>query len=482
MTTTAYPEILDFSVEAPAPPRTKAPFTVKLTFAITAAGVAAAGLLQLGLAWDGASIFVRTLNNRAPYFVHGRNFTEILRWPVLVVQGLTSNMSVLSATFGLSHAVPPLLALYVSWLVVRRIAPGLFVWAAIGILLVTLPGQAFMVSEAVIVAQFAWPLLLMTVTGLEKPWFVYLGPVITYGMWFLHPAAAFLFLTVAAVAVVTGRMRPHARVGMYVWAGSLAAAGVSRWLIRSTFEKEQASLALLREHYRGAVAGPPQRALILLAIVAVALILARSSTPMGRSLRAAGPACALLLIAVGAVLLPWGGSATKWSRALQYRTWVIPLTLPFLVFAAVDGLWGPSLTPGRRRLLEQRFGSDRRYVCVGAAAIFALTLATQGIVWQGLMRDVRGSLAAGGPCLTVKKDLRSPDRTALDHWAVSSLALAAQDRTPSKLLLATEADCAAFYEGETPAVVGAGRSLRESGWFELPLPPAPAEADTGSTP
>jgi len=441
---------------------------VGTVFLLALPGWAVASALQLPLAWDGASKLLRTLHDRSPYIPHDRHAGMILKWPVLLAQAVTDDALVLRLVYSATYAAVPLLALALSWLVVRREAPWLFVWPSLGILVATLPGQAFTDNEALVATHLAWPLLLSLLLGLRAPWQRYLAPVLVVTLFFLHPTSAAAFLAGAGLCAAGVALRRLPMARMLTWSGLLIVLAVVRFSLRDDFETRQSSLEVLLASYRGSVEGPPARALLVALAIGVLLALARpgEGRPAGRrrGLRLApGRAVAVLLVLPALWLLPWAASPSLWGKALQYRAWCLLVTLPFVGLAALDCWRRPDAAA-----LPADGEDARRLVAAGSAALFSLVLVSQAIAWWGLVGELEDDLArADGGCLALDQTAAS-SRTATRHWATSSLAVVLQGRRPDTLVLADADECAEAERGGTPPVVGSGRPLRDEGWVILP--------------
>lgn len=414
-------------------------------------GVIAMTWSGLPLAWDGASKLLRTLNDRQAYIPHGRESGTILKWPVLLAQAMTNGAAAPRLVYCAVYASVPLLALALSWAIVRRDAPQLMVWPSLGILLVTLPGQAFSDNEALVATQLAWPLLLAVLVGFRSSSSRYIAPVLVVFLLFLHP--------LAVLGVVLRRL--PARI-MLPSAAVLAGLGVMRALWRDKFERHQSNLGVLWGSYHGSVAGAPAQALVVVFILSVLLIVGGRQTRV-RWL-STGPHLALLLLLPVFWLLPWAANPRSWDNALQFRAWCLVLTLPFVAMAAVD-CWAP------RRQIDGAVRGDtleaRRLVALAAAVVFSVVLVSQSVAWSSLVGDLQGQLRRTPSCLALDS-LTKTRRTALRHWGTSSLAIVLQGRKPTKVVLSNQTECAAYLRGAIPPVVGHGQRLHKDGWIELP--------------
>src|SRR2546423_15486135 len=129
---------------------------MRIYFLLVSIALCIAAMCGAALSWDGSYYLYKPLDTQSPFVLHSRPINVALQWPVLVASHITSDIRVLNAVFGLMHASVPLIALAASWWIVRNRAPGLFVWAALGICLGTLPGVFQLTSDAIDVVQLFW--------------------------------------------------------------------------------------------------------------------------------------------------------------------------------------------------------------------------------------------------------------------------------------------------------------------------------------
>jgi hypothetical protein len=418
------------------------------------------------LAYDGAAILLRTVHHRSPFVTHDRVITALVKWPTAAAVWLTDSMGIARVTFSLSYALLPVIAAVLAWLVVRRHAPHLGVWAAIGIFVVTMPGLVFAVSEAETVVQFTWPLLLLTLIGLRTraQWagaILLAAAIVT-----MHPFAVALLAMVAGVAwigALTGRV---ARRPMLLWGAALMTAALVRWSAFDPYERAQSNTDTLRTSFRTAVSGAPLVALVLaLAAGAAIVVFRRIDAP-----RAVAAVCIAGPLAGTVVALGWWAAGTeRWQDASAYRGWVLAASLPFFVLAIADARL-PARSWAR---VAPRVMPALGAAGVMAACAFALTSTLQGIGWHRLTNNLEQNLSRASKVCTTRAEVIPSPPAALHHWATASLAIVVQGRDPRHILLADRAACTAFERGAVPAVVGHGRVIEGEGWVRLPSPDGP---------
>ena len=134
-----------------------------------AASLALAAVCDAALYADGSFVFFNLIDLNYPFAPEGRLINEILHGPVVLMAAWTDALLPPRLVFNLVYCCLPFCALALAWWVVRRRDPSLFLWAALGIGIGTLPGQMLFVSEQTLVAQFFWPLWLYLIMHIPPP-------------------------------------------------------------------------------------------------------------------------------------------------------------------------------------------------------------------------------------------------------------------------------------------------------------------------
>jgi hypothetical protein len=411
-------------------------------FGLIAVGLAFAVCCGAALSWDGSLYLLQVLDAQAPFVANGRLITWLLHWPVVVASWFTDDLSRLQLFFGLMYAAIPLLALATSWWVVRGRAPQLFVWAALGIGLGTLPGQFFFVAEATLTVQLMWPVLLAILVGMRREHLPLIA-LCSGASFFSHPSAIGVFATLAGLASVVAWRRGEERHTLLRWAAlfaGLAALAAGRfWLFRTRYESDQVSLAILRENFGAAVFGLPLLALcgawIAGALIALTPIVARSGSPRG--LRAVRVAEIVALLVAGGALLLWASNPQAsdaqrgWGGEAGFRTWVLVCSLPFVLLAALDSLASAPLAAR----MDRAEWSRRVRVSQLSALIFTLVLSVQGTAWLGMTQRLRETITDSPTACISMQTTGGLRQTPLNHWSITSHSLLMQGRQPRKAVM-----------------------------------------------
>lgn len=196
---------------------------MRLFFGLIAAALLFASLSGASQSYDGSVLLYRTLEDRTAFVPNQNLIHAPLELLPLLLSSLTTNVNVIRRFLGIIYASIPLIVLALAWWVIREAAPGLFVWAALGILLAILPGQFSLTNEALLVFQLSWPIYLTILSGIRRvhaPMLIILSTLILIG----HPSAILLLVIATGLVLLSQVTHPrssdvHWRWG--VWFGAL---------------------------------------------------------------------------------------------------------------------------------------------------------------------------------------------------------------------------------------------------------------------
>jgi len=437
-------------------------------FAIIAlAGAVAAGL-GLALAWDGAWLAFNALDHGRPYILFHRWIGLPIQLPLEIARRLTSDIGLLSFVYGLAYFAVPVVCLAAAWLLVHRREPRLFVWATLGIGLISLPGQAFVVSEALMAVQLTWPLFLAILAGSLSDHRFIVG-ALGIALVLTAPTAIPLLLGLAAATAIVQRLDRTASSRDRWWIAvflGLAAAATVRSVVSNDIGAHavETSMDVLVLRLQLAVLGRPL-ASILLVYLAGALLVAgsearRRGRPGGRQLDLGAVICA---VGAGAILVSWSLDPHAWSNAINYRTWLPFLSVPVLGLAFLDARL---LQAGRDRPYAANSpegGPARQWLAISQAVATFLVLATIGLSWHGLSGRLDAAAAAQPSGCVARTSLGWISKTALDHWSLTAEALLLSGRRPTHVV---EPSCAVDF---SKGVRVTPWSLRRysGGWFDM---------------
>jgi hypothetical protein len=434
---------------------------MKTYFGLVIAALGVAVLSGGALLWDGSYYLYATLDTQTPFLPNHRYIAVVLETPVLEAYHFTHNMYVLKLVFGLTYAMIPLLSLAVSWLIVRRTAPALFVWAALGFGFGTLMLQLFFVAEATISVQLMWPVILAVITR-PRWWTRVAVGLLSLIAFFTHPFALALFAVAAGLAVVVGIRYRAERLEKWLWAFGfviLGAVGVHRFAsLQTNYETDQISLQILQLHYQQALQGLPILAFGAVGL-AIALLFAapylQGRQKLWQQRWAQADLTMLLytaelasLLAAGALFATWAVVPRLWAGALDYRTWVLFFSLPFMGMAGLESLLSRSehgQGPGTQ--LNHR---TRTVQVVGL--VFATVIVLQSLSWHNVTNQLREAMAESlQPCIPIKA-LTNVPHTALAYWSLTPYSLLLQSTMPDKFVLNGDCEKTDFKKGLPIAV------------------------------
>ncbi len=438
---------------------------MRLYFGLTTLALALAAALKAPMAWDGSYQLFKILDTQAPFFVEHRFGVLPLQGLVLVASAVTDDVGLLQIVFGLAYVAVPLLALALSWWIVRGRAPSLFVFPALGIGLGTLPGQFFFASEALMAVQLFWPIILALLVGLDTPrgaWPV----LLLLGAFVLtaHPVGAALLALGAALALLVAWQGPVARLPFVGLARLLALLALLRFvMIRSPYEIGALQGGTLRYLGHVSVSGRVLAALACAwAAGALLCLLAWNDTGLERARTALRALVVATLAASGVLLESWAIDPALWRNALGFRSFALLAGLPFIAMAA-----GESVLRWRHGEMWVRPNPADRVLAIRiVAAAFLMVLATQGMVWHRLTGTLKTALETSPARCLPTSALPRLGRTPLDHWSTPSYAILLQGRSPRTLVLADDG-CAELRDGGAIPVAPWDRRARNTGWFDL---------------
>ena len=428
-------------------------------------------LCDAPMIWDGSYQFAFSLIKQRPYFYLTRFHSYVLWLPMVWLSHFTDNLTLLKFAYGLPFTLAPAFSVLASWWVVKERAPYLILWAIFGAAIGPLPGQIFIINDSIFQQHVFWPVFMAMLVHLDA-WRLALLLVLT-PFQFSHQIGTVLLTGAAGAALLTAyrdrENRTEALAKGIVFA-ALAAVAVWKALhFPDSWAEQEMTPQRIRESWQYGVEGPPLRGMILMWL-AGACALAFSTTRGTRfeKFRVGLKWAAILCVSVPAVMwVVWAADAHKWTDAANYRRWVVPLTLPFYLFAFVDR-WRSVRAPSP---IAFAVTGLTRTMGMGAAVIFTAVLSVQSLVFKHLadrmLRDVEASPTALVPWDTIawSKD------TAVSHWGSTSYVFVREGRLPRKLLLdknPAEAEKQVGMMFDVPPRIPLA-------WF-TPVPPTPGPA------
>jgi len=429
-------------------------FLALITLALLIAAVAGDPL-----SWDGGSYLFTILDQQRWYIPAHRLINAPLEAPELIAMQFTDNLAVLRLIFCLSWVAPPAVGIYFAWLVCRAQRPALFIWPALSLGLVSLPGMPNFISEAKMTAVLSWPLLLAALLPVRRKLLPVLA-ALAITLRFAHPTAACFLGLSAVVAAITGaRSAGEERLvkfGLAVWMGLLC---VSRLLAPlRPWERQTLAWSSLHWSFLQLIEGWPLAMLACAFLAGLCCLMRRTPPPYANPTAVTRAPIDYLLIAAvsiaGLCLIPWSLDPHLWWKALNYRFWLGGLVL-ILMSACVLDAWLPA-DPGFQWRVRQP-----ALPVIGAAFLVVVTL--QSAVWIGLTRRLLSELGAAPNRCVQRGSIRWIRHTALDHWATDAYAIVLQGQAPRALIL-TGDGCELLAATHTLHILN---DSRQAGWFDL---------------
>jgi hypothetical protein len=414
-------------------------------FGVVGVSLAVMGWVGGALTWDGAQYLLKIVDQQSLFQPFERFGSAPFEFPVLWASSHTSSVVTLRHVFGLSYAVAPFGALIASWLVIRGRAPGLMIWPALGIGLVALPGLLFPVSEAVILAEWAWPLYLVTLLGLHgRTWAAGVGFAVF--LFYLHPDSVLVFGVVALIALVRARDDAVQRRRLIAWAVAMLATAVVRYVVLHqdfVWSGHGFNLSRVANDLFAAEFGLPIASYVLVVAAGfVTLALRHSKLAPERPWWKWVPVSFVSL--AGISLVVYASTFALWKSALNVHDIVIFLELPLVLFAVVD-LLAP--TPGLK-LHRRPDIIDRGPILMVSGVTMAVALVLWSLSWSTEMKAVSHEVSTFTTYCVSPEALSAALATShhsIKDWAEQQLVIDLQTRTPAHLELSAT-QCQSFHD------------------------------------
>lgn len=428
---------------------------VGIFFGLVALTIVIATFANAPLAYDGAFFFFEVLETHRFVDYHHRLINDPLQVPVLAAAHLTDNLAVLRPFYCAGYAVIPILGLALAWLVCRSRRPSLFLWPALSICLIALPGQFSFHSEAIIMVTLLWPALLAAVLGCS-PAVLGLVALAALGAAYSHPFAVMVLAFIVLVAMVSAKVQPRSpalSLGLAGWLGILL-------IIRAVapldpYEGHAAGVQTITMSLHDSVLGWPLVAVGLAAVAGLsALFPARSHSRTYVMI----PLCL-----AGVALGVWASNPRTWANCNDYRYWVTPFSILMMSGAAIEELW-------LRSSPEPQLQEIRRYALPLIGAIYLVIISIQCLEWGILSRRLVNELVSSDSGCVTRVALKGIRATAMDYWPLGFYAIELQGRSPAMLLLPHRFACALLVlNGDAIIADSAVKFVRPrgQGWFDF---------------
>jgi hypothetical protein len=414
------------------------------------------------LTWDGAGYVFNTIQRGHPAIPNERYSDYPLLAVVSLFSFLINDARSLACIYGLVLAILPLGSLFLSFhFLSSPELKALRLWPVFGILLSVLPGQGFLVAEAVPVAQVSWAVWAIVAADISSSSLVWLG-VLNLFLFFLHPSAALVYgvtggLFLGKAWVATGQR------GTNGWLGAifLGLAAIRLWYALATANSYERGEESFSENYLAFRDALPSL-LMLPVVYLLGLIVLTGVTrriPQKFIVWFGGLTLALLLI----YGVAWAADPKLWISAFTFRRFVLVGTLPLVVMGGLHWRYvhasGPNEPSGRSAL---------GWIMVGSAAVFLIVFATQSFSWRQELTHFEADLSRCDKPVATVSDLPWIDGTPLHHWASTQLSCVVQGK---KVKTVFALDPAGARENKILLFPGTWFGMR-SRWFVFASPEA----------
>ena len=388
--------------------------------------------------WDGSYQFCFSLIRQQPYFYLTRFHSYILWGPMVGLSHVTQNLTILKWAYGLPFTLAPAFSVLASWWVVRKRAPWLIVWAIFGAAAAPLPGQIFIINDSIFQQHMFWPVFLGLLVHLEWPQVGVL--VLLTAFQFSHQIGLVLLGGGAGAAALVAMRDRQNRNELLIKAAlfaTLAVFALGKILLKpDSYAQREFTWARAHEAWRWGVEGYPLRGIEFMWAAGVCVLLYGTlhGTRWVSHRRVLRFGAAFGVFAALVTWTIWAHKSTLWSTAVNYRRWVVPLTVPFYLMAFVDQ-WM------RLRQPAPGFGWVRVRLPIGLAVtgVFAIVLSVQSIVWVRLTHHLVRSVETYPRALVPWDDVAQWAKdTPLYHWGTTSYVFVLEGRQPRKLVLDPE--------------------------------------------
>lgn len=399
-----------------APRRAPDGWTAALCIVVVTIAYATAACCRFGWTWDGSFLFFRIVEDHVLPIPHGRWTNAVPMQALVWTTSLTDDVDMLGIAYGLYYAAFGVAAFACGMLVLRDDMTRMRIWVVLGVLFVPLPGIMCPTMEVTPCLQLVWPLLAWIWAGHPRRWLLPMV-VLSLALFGLHPVAAPLLVTIAAVAWWHRRRVPGSAT--VAWGYSLLAAARVAWTAwaldgyeRAQFDGQRIVEELLAVLFLAPVA-----------IVCVLVVWAALAVAHGRELDrdAAYPYVWAAVLLAGV----WFFHDSRWwSGSFNYRKFGI---VPAVVVIAMAAL-------GARRLAAAP--TRDALALVVPCLVFASLLTLAGWSWNRELTALRTSGDASGSRIIEPAAVTNLVQTPLYHWSGTVTSILVQGHRPRWVLRA----------------------------------------------
>jgi hypothetical protein len=133
----------------------------------------------------------------------------------------------------------------------------------------------------------------------------------------------------------------------------------------------------------------------------------------------------------GALWVLWASLPWIWAGAINYRRWVVPLALPFYLFALLDALRVAGRGYAAATASE---AMERGRLLAWLGGVFALVITIQSGTWAFFVHELQTEARATERPVVTKAELKSMHWWQLDHWGTTTTFMFLQGQRPTQYL------------------------------------------------
>jgi len=399
---------------------------MRLFFGFMFVAVFFATIGKAALSWDGSFYLFDTLYLQQPFIPHLRFISLPITSVTLFVSQYTNNMDILETLFAALYALIPVLMLFIVWLIVRKQRPSLFIWAAISVGLVTLLGQFFYVSEAIISLHVFLPLWFAILVG-EHKWTGIIIFIFASLLLITHPFAIGLFIYALCAWFILGFKDHKTDTNFILITLLLIGSTIASTFLMYSVRDPYSDYGLSGQAIINAISlQPPIGLLIIILVLIIGLTIflqgiVSRSTKNSFIFHSLSVFIIGLLICCGIAYYIWASDISLWWQALDFRFLSVFLVSPIYLLSFLERAIHPLSRP------KQKTMKIRSIIVQLIGFIFLLVIATQSLIWSDL-RSNYDDLLKDSPskCLPSSVAPNSFGPTPLVHWSSTVYSLLIQ--------------------------------------------------------
>ncbi len=415
------------------------PAVILATVAVLIASLAGAILL-----FDGAWFLFQVLDTHRISIPQLRISFALMQWPAIWVAEATDSLPLTRFVFSLTVMAMPPISIAICWWIVRKAAPWLIVWPALGIFIIDLPGQMHWIATSIRTNQLFWPILMAIFIGMPDR-VVPVVAILLISALFMHPQISVFLMAGVAAALFLGWQRPEQRQRLFGTALVFLFAALYRYgLLSGGYEEQEASLSNQIAQWERSVLWLPLIALISALTIAIVLVLRRYTVwktlngPLGKWVIIAAAIPGIIAFVL------WAADPEFWRHAISYRGPSMWHSLIIMGIAFLD----VAIRHYRRRTSDDV--PLRTMLANGAAVVFCITIAIQSFTWHGELNKIRSAAAEQEHGCIVAEDLPGFENSPLNFWSLPAASIGIQTTTPDYVVLPADLCERALASGHIP--------------------------------